>query len=206
MVRKAGYTRTSSTFSPDDWESVGLAKRILTASLGVAFLVASTMTGAAQSAKGNAPANALPPALLAQHALEQICQPLDELVHGEDWEIHHLTEDFVLYMVPCAAGAYNFSYSFYVGTAGQESYARLLFVNYYGPYGWTGVDQLFNPFFDETTLTLTSFYKGRGLADCGTSGVWRWDQYAFALEAFYAQDECDGTIEPGDFPQVWPAQ
>ncbi len=148
----------------------------------------------------------LPPTLLAQHAEDEMCEPLDQLAHGEDWEIHPLTNGFTLYMVPCAAGAYNFSYAFYVGNDGQDTYAHQLFVDYYGPYGWMGVDQLFNPTFDPETLTLHSFYKLRGLADCGSSGVWQWVEYGFRLRAFYAQDECNGTIEPGDFPQVWPPQ
>lgn len=146
----------------------------------------------------------LPATLLAQHAEDTTCEPLDRLVHGQDWEVHGLGEHYALYMVPCAAGAYNFSYAFYVGTEGEDSYLRLLFVDYSDRYGWEAANQLFNPSFDDTTLTLRSFYKLRGLADCGTSGVWRWDEYAFALVAFYAQGECDGTIEPGNFPQIWP--
>ena len=67
-----------------------------------------------------------------------------------------------------------------------------------------GADQLFGAYFDPETLTLSSFFKGRGLGDCGTAGIWRWDEFAFRLEAFYAKSECDGTIELGDFPQIWP--
>lgn len=175
-----------------------MARRLFGLSAG-ALAVASLAAGPA------AAQSELPDALVARHAAEPMCQPRDELPHGEEWEIHPLTDGFVLYMVPCAAGAYNLSYMFYVGPDDREAYARQLFVDFSGRYGWTGTDQLFNPAFDGETLTLTSFYKGRGLADCGTSGVWRWDQYAFALQAFYAQDECNGTVEPGDFPQVWPA-
>ncbi len=177
---------------------MGKTARILT------FAFTSTLIAAPALAQSPGLPTELPPTLLAQHADEPMCEPLDELVHGDDWTVYRLANGFVLYMVPCAAGAYNFSYTFYVGNEGQDTYSRLLFADYYGPYGWMGVDQLFNPTFDDSTLTLTSFYKGRGLADCGTSGVWQWVDYGFRLLAFYAQDECDGTIEPGMFPQVWP--
>jgi hypothetical protein len=173
--------------------------RLAATSLLLALIAAPAL------AQSSSQTGEIPAGLLAQHiATPSICEPIDELVHGDDWQMYQLTEGRILYMIPCAAGAYNFSYMFYVGTPGHDTYERLLFVDYYGPYGWMGVDQLYNPTFDPGTLTLRSFYKGRGLADCGTSGVWQWVQYGFRLRAFYAQDECNGTIEPGDFPQVWP--
>ncbi len=166
----------------------------------IAAMGATTPSGA----QSEEPAVGLPAALLAQHAAEASCEPLAEVRHAAMWGVHTLTEGFVLYMVPCAAGAYNFSYAFYVGPADRDAFARQLFVDFHDRYGWTGTDQLFNPNFDPETLTLTSFYKLRGIGDCGTSGVWRWDRYAFALTGFYAQSECDLSVEPGDFPQVWP--
>ena len=147
----------------------------------------------------------LPDALLAKHAAgDSYCEPLDELVHGDDWRIYALTEGYVLYMVPCAAGAYNFSHMLYVGWGRSESYSRLLFADYFGLHGWGGVDQLYGAEFDPVTLQLTSFYKLRGIGDCGTAGVWVWDRYAFRMKAFFARHVCEG--EPGDFPQVWPPQ
>lgn len=152
------------------------------------------------------PPAGLPPALLAQHAAGDYCEPLDDLVHGQDWQSYRLPNDTTLYMVPCAAGAYNFSYMLYTSSGGSDYYVRLLFVDYFDEYGWMGTDQLFGAYFDPGTLTLTSFYKLRGLGDCGTSGVWRWREYGFALLEFYAKSECDGEGELGEFPQVFPPQ
>lgn len=170
------------------------------------LLVTAAFASPATSASAqNDPSTELPAQLLAQHrAAQSICEPIDELVHGTDWRVRTLTNDFVLYMVPCAAGAYNFSHVLYVGYAGSDLYSRLLLVDFTDRYGWVGVDQLYGVAFDEQTLTLTSHYKGRGLGDCGTAGSWVWDEYAFRLEAFFAKGECDGIGEPGDFPQIWP--
>ncbi len=147
----------------------------------------------------------MPAALLAYHnAGQSICEPIDELAHGTDWRAYTLTNDFTLYLVPCAAGAYNFSHMLYVSYDVSDLYSRLLFVDFTDRYGWAGVDQLYGVTFDAQTLTLTSHYKGRRIDDCGTAGVWRWDDYSFRLEAFFAKSDCDGLGEPGDFPQIWP--
>ena len=173
--------------------------------LAAAGSAAVVLAGLAAPAAGQHPSG-LPPALLAQHiAAPSICEPIEDLVHGDEWSIHPLTNDFTLYMVPCAAGAYNFSFTLYVGYVGSEFFSRLLFADFNDRYGWTGVDQLYGAVFVDETLTLTSYYKGRGLADCGTAGVWVWDEYGFKMLAFFAKSECDGLGEPGDFPQVWPA-
>lgn len=149
-------------------------------------------------------ATELPPELLDRHARQSSCDPLQNLVHGDDWEIHPLTEGHILYMVPCFSGAYNFSYQLYVGRAGSDDFERLLFVDYIDRFGWIGADQLVGAFFNPESLTLSSYYKGRGLGDCGTSGVWRWDEYGFRMVEFAAKSECDGTVDPGGFPQIWP--
>lgn len=171
---------------------------------GGLFLSLPAMAVAQQPAKPRPGDSILPQALLDQHAADPLCSPLDELVHSGDRQVHQLGEGISLYMIPCMAGAYNFSHALYLSNPFSESFQRLLFVDFNDRYGWMGADQLVGAAFDPATLTLTSFYKGRGLADCGTSGIWVWDQYAFRLEAFHAQSECDGTIEPDDFPQVWP--
>lgn len=146
----------------------------------------------------------LPPALLEQHARQSDCEPLESLVHGDDWEVHRLSDAEWLYMVPCFSGAYNFSYMFYVGRDGSDFFQRLLFADYSETYGWTGTDQLVGAFFDPDTLTLSSFAKGRGLGDCGTAGVWVWDEFAFRLVSFHAKEDCDGAGGIETFPQVWP--
>jgi hypothetical protein len=166
-------------------------------------LTAALATPAAAQNKGEVPTE-LPAALLAQHAQRSWCDPIEDLVHGNDQQIYRLSGEQYLFMVPCFAGAYNFSYQLYVGRPGDQIFDLLLFANYDDVLGWTGTDELFGAYFDPETLALTSFYKGRGLGDCGASGTWQWEEYAFRLVAFYAKSECDGLGDPGEFPQVWP--
>lgn len=67
----------------------------------------------------------------------------------------------------------------------------------------TASTQLVNYGFDAETQQVSSFSKGRGLGDCGTSGLWQWDGFAFRLVEFRAKEDCDGG-DPGDFPLVYP--
>ena len=141
-------------------------------SLAVALVLAITLTTSAW-AQGKRPPTptSLPTALLALHDRQSNCEPIANLVHGEDWEIHRLGDDEILFMVPCFARAYNFSHQLYTSREGADYFTRLLFADYSDSHGRTGTDQLVGAFFDPDTLTLSSFYKGRGLADCGTSGI-----------------------------------
>ncbi|WP_299343956.1 DUF1176 domain-containing protein [uncultured Maritalea sp.] len=149
---------------------------------------------------------ALPNEIIAKHAKNENCDPLTELVHGEDWQVHQVNNSTLLYMVPCSAGAYNFSYAFYRQSVDNGDISKLLFVDYWDSLGWTGTDVLFNAGFDPQTRILTSYYKGRGLGDCGTAGEWQWQEYGFKMLKFFAKSECDGYADDADmsFPQIFP--
>lgn len=161
--------------------------------------VATAMLFAAGSAFAGDP---LPEGLLEQHYSESRCDPLEDLIHGGETAAYPLPDGKTLYMIPCSAGAYNWAYSFYVGENGW--FYGLHWADYTDRWGWSGTDVLFLPTFDPESLTLTSFYKGRGLGDCGTWGRWTWDDYAFRLDAFHAKSACDGEGDVGEFPQVYP--
>ena len=149
----------------------------------------------------------IPEALLAQHVADPNCEPLQSLPHGEDWEVHQVSNDRLLYAIPCNAGAYNFSHAYYTQDLGYDEFRKLLFADYWDSVGWTGTDVLINSYFDPQARTLSSFYKGRGLGDCGTSGLWRWTGYSFKLVTFHAKSTCDGWEDGdgvGEFPQIYP--
>jgi hypothetical protein len=129
---------------------------------------------------------------------------MDWLPIREDGEVHPLPGGAVLYLVPCYAGAYNFAWRFYIDRDGGGTYEVLYFADYSERWGWTGTDVLYLPTFDEKTLELTSYYKGRGIGDCGTSGRWVWDEYLFRLVEYRAKDDCDGSGAPGEFPVAYP--
>lgn len=144
-------------------------------------------------------------ALAAIHEANTGCDPLGDLVNADDIVTGALDDSQTLYLVPCFAGAYNFGYAAYLGDTRYNEFRQLYFADYSETHGWTGTAQLFNPWYDPETRELGSFYKGRGLGDCGTTGLWRWTEYAFKLLQFTAKQECDAPEHPGDFPVIYTA-
>ena len=148
------------------------------------------------------PVAAMPKEVSQFHAGNDACDAPEDLVHRDDGIAARLDAANVLYLVPCWAGAYNFgyvAYAFNSGVVRQE-----LFASYSERLGWTGTPFLVTPYFDPLSLILSDFYKGRGIADCGTSGLWQW-QGGFRLLEYRAKDDCDGLGEPGRFPVVYRA-
>ena len=133
------------------------------------------------------------------------CEPMSELVHGGDLQSYRLDAENTLYLVPCTAGAYNFSYIAYTKD-GYETRMQL-FASFWEGYGWSGTQYLVNPWFNEKQNILTDFTKGRGLGDCGATGVWQWGGYSFKLLQYTAKSSCDGSFEEmeeiGDFPVIY---
>ena len=52
------------------------------------------------------------------------------------------------------------------------------------------------------TGELAYLHKGRGIADCGESGSWRFDGERFQLASFSFLNRCAGR-NPGEWPQLW---
>jgi hypothetical protein len=52
------------------------------------------------------------------------------------------------------------------------------------------------------TGELAYLYKGRGIADCGETGSWRFDGERFRLASFSFMGRCVGG-NPGEWPQLW---
>ncbi len=132
------------------------------------------------------------------------CDPLQELAHGPEISSFRLDATTTLFLVPCSAGAYNFSSVVYIKDAYETR--MQVFASYWEGNGWSGERQLVNPNFNEITNILGDFYKGRGLADCGTSGVWQWNKYSFKMLEYRSKAACDGKFENdeiGKFPIVY---
>ena len=149
-------------------------------------------------------AGGLPPALLDKHARESDCEALDsDLMASFEPIVGALSDTATLYALPCTAGAYQVGYRLYVVESGEiGGIETLFFADYTESYGWTGTDLLFAVDYDPATKTLASFYKGRGIGDCGSAGQWRWVDYAFALEEFRATESCEGRLSD-DWPVVY---
>ncbi len=112
-----------------------------------------------------------------------------------------------LYVLPCGLpGAYNLPQTV-LAFDGETKEVRTVSLPIMGQRGPTLVDYAYNTNWDDRKSTLTAFYKGRGLGDCGSRSVWYWEggYYSnFELVEEYIKDNCDGIYD--DWPQIWPPQ
>ena len=70
------------------------------------------------------------------------------------------------------------------------------------PGGATDGPEMVEPEFEPASGTLSSSYKSRGLADCGTFESWVRSDGAFRLAALNYQGRCGGA-EPGEWPALY---
>ena len=117
------------------------------------------------------------------------------------------SDDVRLIVVPCGVGgAYNQPYAIYVGyDVIVERISFPLMVDGRP----TTTSTAYNIGFDPKTKEMTSFFKGRGIGDCGQFYKWRFNDGQFRLELLEerAKDECDEKEGgPETFPIVWRAK
>lgn len=171
---------------------------------------AGTVTAAV--AKGAAPASAVPaaPALPRVQAVKPAGRPApisaalrasmgkgsdcDKIYVGSSYkpetERHALGGGKTLVLIPCGAGAYNFSTVPYVVAGGKAVVARFDMAPSWGEEGST---MLVNASWDARTGRLTSYAKGRGIGDCGASQAYVWDGAMFRLVEARTMGECRGS-------------
>ncbi|SMD07839.1 Protein of unknown function [Fulvimarina manganoxydans] len=102
-------------------------------------------------------------------------------------------------------GAYNFYYEMFLDSGGMVTPVPLPDMAPEGPIAVTGA---WNVSWDDRTKTLTAFFKGRGLGDCGSYDRWQWSEGAgpvggFVLLQSRSKPDCDGDYAGG--PEAWPA-
>lgn len=134
----------------------------------------------------------LSPALLDQLWTQSDCAGNYDDDSRPDVEGHALGGGATLVLVPCGAGAYNFSSIPYVVKAGRAQIAA-----FDSTPGWGGDDgptMLVNAGFDAKTGELGSYAKGRGIGDCGSAETYVWDGVRFRLTEARAMGECRGSI------------
>ncbi|MDB5505839.1 MAG: hypothetical protein JWR75_477 [Devosia sp.] len=145
----------------------------------------------------------VPVALLDRHRADPECRPLEDIANGRDFYVDVLDADYTVYILPCDSYAYNFTSKVYIG--GFDEFTPVYFAEY-GVLGWTGTSVVFFADYDSDTNTLYSSYKGRGLGDCGSQGIWEWAEYGFRMVEFRYKGECDGDTDPDpyEFPIIFP--
>ncbi len=124
---------------------------------------------------------------------------------AQDAQIARLSDKEELVLIPCGAGAYNFSSVPMIAT-GQAGRRIFTLARFDSPPGWTEKDDkamLVNAGWDSENATLSSFAKGRGLGDCGSAQSYVWDGTLFRLIELQMMDQCRGAW---NWITLWRAQ
>lgn len=149
----------------------------------------------------------IPPALMAMRDSDVDCRPLAEITNGEEIELDQLDATTRLFILPCWDAAYNFGWKAYVEWSG-ESYSAVALPELSETRGWSAGTNLVNYAYDPATKELSTYYKARGMGDCGNGGTYRWADYSFILVEFRSHEDCDAPMPDDvteDFPVVYPA-
>ncbi len=116
--------------------------------------------------------------------------------------------DAVMYILPCGGpGAYNVV-NIALMHDSKEGHVRQIVFPTMGPSGPTVIDLPYNLNWNDADSILSSFYKGRGLGDCGVRSKWKWPGGGyganFELIEETIKDDCDGNYD--NWSQIWPPQ
>jgi hypothetical protein len=117
----------------------------------------------------------------------------------ETWPLNNSQ---TLVELACSLGAYNLQSDFWIVTSGDV--AKAAPASFEAPGEKPG-NRLFNVEFDRKTATLSFFYKGRGVGDCGDAGKYVWTGKGFALLEYSAMGTCRG-VSSDDWPVLWRAR
>ena len=149
----------------------------------------------------------VPAPILARHLAKSECEPLEGgLLDSRLSSAAALSDNKMLYIIPCFAGAYNIAYRLYVVRNDDVATMRALyFANYSRSLGWYGSDTLINVSYEPETEILRAFGKGRGLGDCGNAALYRWEDFDFKMIEYRAWDRCDGSRLPERWPVIYKA-
>jgi hypothetical protein len=120
-------------------------------------------------------------------------------------EARRFRDGATVILVPCSLGAYNGSSLVLVSRKVDRSDLQPAAFDFKASAGG-GTGRLTPPegaYWDEETGRLASFFKGRGLGDCGTGQDWAWDGRIFRLIHAEAMGECRGST---DYITTWRAR
>ena len=118
------------------------------------------------------------------------------------YEVHKLTNGNTLYLLGCETYAYNtMEKAYIIDTLESVSAVSVPEILLDGSIGST--TDLMGASFDPATETLSTFSKGRGMGDCGSSAIYKYNNTydSFALVEARIKDSCDGV--DSDWPVVY---
>jgi hypothetical protein len=155
----------------------------------------------------------LPEAIRSHFAEGGDCADTDPLMFDGNALSHQMDENTTLYITPCgSSGAYNVPYSAYVDTFGMI--APLAFPTMVDGAP-SATAQAFNLDYDWKNKAFASFFKGRGIGDCGTYSQWRLAEGAMGAQLVLVEEtfrDCPeqfsetDEIDPGSWPKTWPVK
>lgn len=120
-------------------------------------------------------------------------------------EAQPLNDKQALVLINCGLGAYQSSSMLFISDRTDPTRSTPLTLPLPLP-GENGQPEMLSWFteaeYDPKTATLFFSGRGRGIADCGHSGSWKYDGKTFHLASYNSQPSCNGG-EPGDWPSVW---
>lgn len=134
---------------------------------------------------------------------DQECTPEDETLQKS--EVKPLDSQRALVMINCVTGAYQSSSILFITPRNHPERAKMLElpIPLKDSQGDLQTISWFTePSYEAQRGLLFHIARGRGLADCGESAVWRFNGKSFELMSYHNQPTCDGG-EPGNWPSVW---
>ena len=116
-----------------------------------------------------------------------------------------LTDDKVLLMTSCEAGAYNTIWLAWLVSRQRPFIARPLRLTlpFQPPGDAPRAIELVNASYDDRHQELVTLDKGRAPGDCGTQTRWRYDGQRFSLVRYARQPQCDNWQGPDAWPTLW---
>ncbi len=137
-------------------------------------------------------------------------------------KISEYDSDSIIVLVSCSFHAYQVTWVAYL-TGDEEGDEEISLVSFPGTIDgkqWTASKFLMTPDWNRENMTLSTFYKGRGAADCGNYETFKWNGYSFYLntvnyqvccwdeEAFEKNSACkkikdDYPLDTEDWPLVY---
>lgn len=149
----------------------------------------------------------IPAEVLERHSKE--CPDFADAERGEYLlrEAHQLPGDKyspkgpMLYLLGCETYAYNSREKAYLVDSFSVTSVAVTEILPSGALSAT--TDLMGSSFDLATLTLGTFQKGRGMADCGSAYTYKFDtlEQKFILTEARVKEECDG--EDTDWPVIY---
>lgn len=153
----------------------------------------------------------LPDAIRVQFEDGGACADTDPLMFDGNAISHTLDENTTLYVTPCgSSGAYNVPFQAFVDSFDMVTTLAFPVMLDGAP---SATAQAFNLGYDYEKETFSSFFKGRGIGDCGTFSQWALAEGSMGMQLVLVEEafrDCPSEIneneiiDPAEWPKTWP--